>query len=103
VYNLSRHPKKISSWSEVLSSLAELSKLGLMNPMIAVPSAMAFTKGLGVKDQDVLVALLTKTLSTSYFYLETISSIMKNSDNEKIKQIANSIYKILLPKSDIKH
>lgn len=101
VYALSRHPKKLSSWQEVLASLLELSKLGLMNPMISVPSAMAFTKTLGVKDQDVLVALLTKTISTSYFYLETVSNIMKNSDNEKFQQVANSIYK-LLPKSEIK-
>ena len=102
IYRLSRHPKKISLWQEVLASLSELSKLGLMNPVIAVPSALAFAKGMGIKDQDALVAVMTKALSTSYFYLETISSIMKNSNNEKIRQVASAVYK-MMPKSNIKH
>ncbi len=102
VYNLSRHPKKLSHWQDVLTSLTELSKLGLMNPMLAVPSAIAAAHSLGIKENDALVATMSKLLSTSYFYLDTMAQILKNSRNEKIAEVASTVSKILLPHSDIK-
>jgi hypothetical protein len=102
VYNLSRHPKKLQYWTEVLASLTELSKLGLMNPMLAVPSGLAAAHSLGIKDSDALVATISKLLSTSYFYLDTMTEILKTSRNEKIAEVASTVSKILLPHSDIK-
>lgn len=103
VYKLSRHPKKLVYWQEVLSSLTELSKLGLMNPMVAVPAAISVAHAAGLKDNDAFVLASSKLLSTTYFYLETLANIMKNSSNEKLRETASSVAKLLLPKSEIKH
>jgi hypothetical protein len=101
VYKLSRHPKKIKSWVDLLSSLEEFSKLGLMNPLIAVPTAISAAHFAGVSDQDALVAAFTKITSAAYFYLDSMVSVFKNSQNIKIKEVAEKIAK-LLPKSEIK-
>lgn len=103
VYNLSRHPKKIAYWQEVFSSLVELSKLGLMNPIVAVPAALSVAHSAGMKENDAFVVATSKLLSTTYFYLETLANVMKNSSNEKLRDAASTVAQILLPKSEIKH
>jgi hypothetical protein len=70
--------------------------------MLAVPSAIAAAHSLDIKENDALVATMSKLLSTSYFYLDTMAQILKNSRNEKIAEVASTVSKILLPHSDIK-
>lgn len=102
VYKLSKHPKKPKYWKEMILSLEELSKLGLMNPFLAVPTMISLSHFAGISDQDALIAIMTKMTSSAYFYLENLTSIFKNSQNIKLKELAKKI-SILMPKSEIKH
>jgi hypothetical protein len=56
-----------------------------------------------MKENDAFVLASSKLLSTTYFYLETLTNVMKNSNNEKLREAASAVAQVLLPKSEIKH
>lgn len=100
VYQLSRHPKKPASWAAVTEAMVELTKLAVMNPILAVPAGVGAAHAVGVEDSDAMAALVSKVVSTSYFYLDTIAGIAKSSKSPEIQRAAESISS-LLPKSEI--
>lgn len=104
IVKIMANPKKLSNYKELLSHLSELTKLSLMNPLVAAPAAMSLANILGIKESNELIILLTKFSSNIYFYLNPIIEKLMESNNETLRTIAKKLknkLKHIYPKTEI--
>lgn len=103
---VARNPSKLSSWVALKDDAIELAKLSAMNPLISAPIALGMTKLAGMGEKQEIVLLMTKIVSSIYFYLESVMKLMENSKLEQVRKMAvvmkNKVEK-LMPKSQMPH
>ena len=101
---VARHPKKLSSWIQLRDDAVELAKLAAMNPLIAGPIAMGVSNLSGFGDRQELIVIMTKIISSMYFYLSTVVRMMENSKLDQVKKMASVLkdkVDAIMPKSEI--
>ena len=91
--NALRHPKKMKYWKQLASSLGNVGKLTLANPLVLFPSISPVLSTLSPANQAIVIGAL-KVLSSFYFYATVLAD--KGVNNEKIQEILEK-FRPLLP------
>lgn len=93
LHNALKHPKKMKYWKQLASSVGNVGKLTLANPLVLFPTISPLLATLSPANQAVIIGAL-KILSSFYFYATTLAD--KGVDNEKIQEIIEK-FKPFLP------
>lgn len=91
--NALRHPKKMKYWKQLASSLGNVGKLTLANPLVLFPSISPVLSTLSPANQAIILAAL-KVISSTYFYLTSLSD--NGVNNPQLQELLQKI-KPLLP------